>query len=263
MAPNKAGGDGKSLAKEQPLFNPTIEENWPEEPSSLEELEQWILATKEALLAWVTAARRRADGNRGPDASATTQEVQNHIAQADRVWKQYESYTDEDTGHIYERSRRLQMENDMRRQMELREALHKRLDIHNADIERKHADQAWEDFLYYQNLWNRKNFDPESKYYETKMEREFEERKDKEKQATGQAPDPVGDPASNTNKKPTVVDQTNALDDHYRNWLNHMILMYTRLKLSYLNHYEVQSIKRFRKGSFAMSIWKNAFHEKN
>ncbi|KAF1831940.1 hypothetical protein BDW02DRAFT_467055, partial [Decorospora gaudefroyi] len=208
---------------EKKLKNPTVKTHWPEEPNSAEELENWILQTREALLDWLRQAHVRANQSQ-TSPFGTTQEIRKLTQEADRVWETHKVHTDVETGRIKDRSAAGKAVQDMSEQATLREQLHSKFVTRHAHLELKYAQAAWEDFLYYQNAWNRRYFDPDQSYHVTKMERKYEEEKD-----------PPSAPEPDYGKLNWIMheDDPDYLLDCYVYWRNHLIQLYTKWKLAY------------------------------
>lgn len=133
------------------LVNPTRKSNWPPQPSSREEFQVWMEQTKEALQTWLREAQDRA---RYPE---TKKDIDAYNARALQEWQSFEIQTDEQTGTIWNPPDQERMEQQMELLNEERATLHHNNETYVRSIEYSAAQAAWEDFLFYQNVWNRRN----------------------------------------------------------------------------------------------------------
>lgn len=86
--------------------------------------------------------------------------------EADREWSNHRSQTDVQTGKMYSPAARKRLMDFSKNAIKRRKDLHESLATLSKHHEFIHAQWAWEDFLYYQNVWNRKN-DQDKAYTET------------------------------------------------------------------------------------------------
>ncbi|KAH3949857.1 hypothetical protein HBI56_022630 [Parastagonospora nodorum] len=158
------------------LVNPLRKENWPREPKSDEEFLEWMEATKKSLKTWLRESQALAQD------TSTKELVKDFNRGVKREWEQHKVYTDIQTGEIYDEEKRKEMETGMQSQKEVRVNLHATHYTWRKFVEYRIAQAAWEDFLYYQSVWNRKN---KGKGFKQKLETVAERRamthKEKEK----------------------------------------------------------------------------------
>jgi hypothetical protein len=147
------------------LINPTREINWPPRPKNEDELEKWMEATETALLEWLRQSKSLAQSQRPRKRVVAL----NRIAKAE--WSKYKTQTDAQTGSIFNKREQKKMEKAMAPANENRAALHEPLGTWHRHVEYRWAQSAWEDFLYYQNVWNRKNEGLKEVYFETAAEK--------------------------------------------------------------------------------------------
>jgi len=170
-----AGGSGSppSEAANPPtrLANPLRKENWPQEPRSDEEFSEWMEEMKEGLKKWLAESQALAQDN------STNNLIKEFTRDTKREWEKHKVHTDIQTGEIYDKRRQKKMEEDIRSQKRRRTDLHAKHDTERKFEEYRTAQGAWEDFLYFQNVWNRRNGDREYKErLETVAERRTKER---------------------------------------------------------------------------------------
>ncbi|EFQ90085.1 hypothetical protein CFE70_000270 [Pyrenophora teres f. teres 0-1] len=146
-------------------MNPTRKENWLDEPKNERQFQKWLSETREMLLQWLREAEARA---RDMEISA---QIEENKSQSETVWEQYKGHVDVQTGDIYDKTAQKAMQYAMGNQEKLREKLHKRLGTYHRFIEYRTAQATWEDFLYYQNVWNRRSPWAKQVYHETPADR--------------------------------------------------------------------------------------------
>jgi hypothetical protein len=221
--------------------------NWPPNPETQEEFDQWMAETDTALRTWLEIARNRVQKNQ-----KVKDWVEDYNIKAERIWATHEPNADVQTGEIDGRSLNNKMQRAMKELQTEREKLHIEHETWYAHSHRMYAEIAWEEFLYYQNVWNRKYFDPYKNFYETKKEREYTEAQKKREarqtraSAVGESravhdektvPEQATDTPLYEPKKPDVPENCAAgnpqMNDLYFQWLTHMITLYTRFKLAY------------------------------
>ena len=223
---------------ERPLLNPTRPENWPPKPKTPKELERWMVQTKGALLEWLTSARGRAQD------SPCEKKISEYTKRFDNVWQGFESKTDMQTGTIYKRSDQIQMICVMEEQKQARKQLHESLATWHHYTEYKYAEASWEDFLFYQNVWNRKGFDPDQQFYITKIDRDIARRMAKKGEAKAFVTSRADEVAHRNPSASPSVDEPwfnkELVDDffakYYCEWRNHVIELYIKFKLGYRKH---------------------------
>ena len=156
------------------------------------------------------------------------------------TWAAFENKTDVETGIIYKRGDSGKLKVTMDKEAEARKLLHEKYQTWHTHNERKFAEAAWEDFHYYQNVWNRRYFDPAQKFYETKKERAYMESIEEVSQDPSNlmiTHDPedfsaLYEPA----KRRDAVKSGDGPGDYkrlYDQWLNRVISLYMRFKLAY------------------------------
>jgi hypothetical protein len=233
------------------LVNPTVQKNWPPEPSTPEEFQAWLTQTKAALLKWLTEAQAQAQDI--PIANA----IHAYTASADARWAPYELRTDVETGQIYDPTQRSAMKTAVEEETKRRVDLHQQHETWRKFVEYKYAQAAWEDFLYYQNVWNRRNCEPGRLYAETKsekakmrraklrqaMEQEGED-SESDEDVVAKAPAPSKKPGrekvlerGTANQEKMDRTDTKWCEEpfftNYSDWMYHMIGLYRDAKLGY------------------------------
>lgn len=140
--------------------------SWPEEPTDLNELEtHWIPTTKHALLAWLQETRDRA--RQASDA----QRIKPCRYSFDAQWETWRRHADLETGILPE-VERAAYHGALKPLSEDLKKVHEDLHTWHKHIEFLYAQAAWEDFLYFQNEWNRRGFVSDKDYSETAAEAE-------------------------------------------------------------------------------------------
>jgi hypothetical protein len=147
------------------LVNPIRKVNWPPTPRTKGEFMQWMEATRQALLKWLRESRSLAQDEKSKE------QILELLKQEKGDWKKYRTQTDEQTGSIYDKGAQIEMEKAMGSVKQRRAGLHQSLGTWHRYAEYRTAQSAWEDFLYYQNVWNRKNDKWKDVYHETAAER--------------------------------------------------------------------------------------------
>ena len=147
---------------------PIHPDNWLPSPNTQAEFEEWILKTTQALKAWLEATQ--SNFIRENEVVKAFDALNDRIAGA---WAKHEPKTDVQTGTM-ERKDKQRMRAAMKTLKNEKDKFHKLHRTWYWHVERKHAHMAWEDFLYYQNVWNRRYLDPSKTFYLTAREREGE-----------------------------------------------------------------------------------------
>ena len=195
--------------------NPLRPENWPANPTTEAEFERWMTETRNALHAWLDDAKHRLH-----DDEAAAKAIRESDSSTEALWARYEPSTDLETGTIHNRTDLRAMHAAMKADSVRRKEVHDKYEGWHWHVVRKFATMAWEDFLYYQNVWNRRYFDANARYYETKMERTEAEKQEKKEKAKLKS------------KHGPVLTQ----DDFwslFNAWLANVIELYTRFQLAY------------------------------
>jgi hypothetical protein len=154
---------------------PIHPDNRPREPTTRAELDQWIAATRDALKKWLGTTRTQAQDN-----TSVSSALGECTSKLNDIWAVYEPTTDVQTGLIHDIVQNSEMETAMAKAQIEERRLHKSNQTWYKHLERRYADGCWEDFLYYQNMWNRKRFIPEKEYHETYAEKQQAKAGDKE-----------------------------------------------------------------------------------
>jgi hypothetical protein len=127
-------------------------------------------------------------------------------------------HTDIQTGEIYDKIKQKKMEKDIQSQKRRRTDLHAKHHTNRYFKQYRTAQEAWEDFLYYQNVWNRRNERKEfKKRLETVAERRAKER------------------AKEQYRKRLARGEINADEDYanYYVWLEQLIKVFRAFYLGY------------------------------
>jgi hypothetical protein len=182
-------------------LNPNNASNWPAQPTTEAEMNAWIQTTRKALLEWLTHTGNAAKSSK----TKAILEKKKADIKLDTTWTDtWLPETDYDTGEIYDTNKQKKMTKQMRAKMASLRNLHSAKDTYESDQDFKYAQASWEDFLYYQNEWNRRRHSKHFKHYdpsETKAEY-LEKARAIEKQ-------------KNINKR----------SEHYVNWRDNMIYL--------------------------------------
>ncbi|KAL5114174.1 hypothetical protein ACEQ8H_007922 [Pleosporales sp. CAS-2024a] len=151
---------------------PTYPTNWPPRPKSQADLQVWIAQTSRQLKTWLEETRNQV--HRDTD-TATLNAIAAINAEGEELRTKLESSSDVQTGTIWNRQDAASMSDSLNKLRLRSKKLHasRRTWLHH--IRRTAADVAWEDFLYYQNVWNRKDFNTDQEFFVTKQERRYRE----------------------------------------------------------------------------------------
>lgn len=149
------------------LVSPLRKVNWPRQPGSDAEFLEWMEATKNSLKTWLMESQALAQDN------STKELVKKFTRGAKRKWEEHKVHTDIQTGEIYDEEKQKKMEEGMQSQKEDRAHLHATHHTWRKFVEYRTAQAAWEDFLYYQSVWNRKSKEEDyTQKFETVAERQ-------------------------------------------------------------------------------------------
>ncbi|KAH6881333.1 hypothetical protein BKA58DRAFT_305346 [Alternaria rosae] len=228
------------------IINPTLIENWPPEPVTEAHFEEWLTKTREALLAWLTQSAL-------VDQDATTKEnINKHYKKAKQTWEDLiapmafdergDAINKEDKDLIVKKRTPAKAASTR---------VHKPAQTWRKFIEHRYAQASWEDYLYYQNVWNRRHLEANKYYVETAAEKlAVAARKEPRKAATTDNDDSEdkvlpfkadglneGNPRNGTpgqlEIKAMSDDREGAFYHPYMAWRNHMIRLYKTFKLAY------------------------------
>jgi hypothetical protein len=108
---------------------------------------------RQRLAEWLRDSKDRAQDEK------IKESIKHFTRNAKKNWKQYKVQTDVQTGEVYDGKLRRKMEIAMNAENRKRTELHKGCATWQKFVEYRTAQAAWEDFLYYQDVWNRKNKD--------------------------------------------------------------------------------------------------------
>ena len=136
--------------------DPCLEKNWGDPPETLEEMLDWMRKTEAALLKYLTYCTHKA--HKQPEFD----QIRDHDRAIDAEWANWERETDIQTGEIYEDARRQEMFDIMRPMYRSRKDIqgNTKVDGNESHYALQWALGAYEDFLYYQNDWNRRRKRP-------------------------------------------------------------------------------------------------------
>jgi hypothetical protein len=181
---------------------------------------------KADLLEWLKQARTQVLG-----CAKTQLAIKKHNEHVETIWHHHKHGTDIETGVVdsEDRTYHSRMVTAMNKLQDTGNKLHVRLETWPKHVERKFADEAWEDFHYYQNVWNRRYFDPTSTYFETKSEKDAAKKNEKCKPQVV----PIIPQSTRINVALKSQDDFGDYAWLYCNWRNHMINLYIRFKLGY------------------------------
>jgi hypothetical protein len=224
---------GQAVDERIDLVNRTLHVNWSRQsaPTNEDEFEQWMEATKKALLKWLRESRSAAQNEE------SRRQVIEFNRSAKAEWKKYKALTDVQTGDIHNKGDQDSMEKAMASVKKRRVALHESLGTWHKYVEYRHAQQAWEDFLYYQNVWNRKGDGFKDRYFETAAERRAAEHAKNSgggKQGANRFElvyTISGTPGSNDMKRTHLAQ--NAYEKAYDTWYPEMIKVFKTFRLGY------------------------------
>jgi hypothetical protein len=233
------------------LVNPTLPENWPPHPTTPAEFDAWMAETKTALLKWLREAAAVAQD------SEVENTINNYDKEAAQRWRPLEQQTDVETGTIHDPTQREAMEDAMNQEAEKRRNLHDQNKTWTKFIEYRYAQSAYEDFLYYQNVWNRRGYMPGKIYEESTANKKYEESLESlnvQARAQGEEPRSKGKKPAKAPKNPKAKDrlppktgtegqdktdrrdinnQNSPFLGYYQTWLDHMITLYRSACLGY------------------------------
>jgi hypothetical protein len=221
-----------SIPNVQGLLNPTRSENWPPDPTTEEEFASWMHDTKQGLLKWLREAQALAQDE------ASANNIRELTKSTNEIWKRYDTRTDGQTGEKYNEIEREQMEKAMRAADQERQRMHTSLATWGRAIEYRMAQTVWEDFLYYQNVWNRKTGMVGSEYTETPAEKKSSRAEGGRKKgqavavkARKKTRNPVlGTPGSNQLKRQDEL-SNGAYGPYYEDWRANMMRIYNTFSL--------------------------------
>ncbi|KAI4916565.1 uncharacterized protein J4E92_009069 [Alternaria infectoria] len=233
------------------LVNPTVQENWPANPTTPAEFNAWMAETKAALEKWLREAEAAAKD------PAIEETIDDYNKEALERWQPFERQTDVETGIIHDATQQAAMKRAVLRERRTREAIHDEHRTWRKFVEYRYAQSAWEDFLYYQNVWNRRGHDPWKIYRETAAEQRYQEalgslsaqarreggESDPNEDTVGRPPKTHQAQESKTHKPGTnnqnkldrtkINAYTDAFHDPYMVWVKHMIDLYKGACLGY------------------------------
>ncbi|KAF2036455.1 hypothetical protein EK21DRAFT_52110 [Setomelanomma holmii] len=156
---------GKRKKHREHLLNPTRRVNWPTDPETEEELLIWMESIKQTLLNWMNEAKARAEDQ---DVKGVINSV---TKSTQKTWEPFKDQIDVQTGSIFDTAEQRRMDTAMRASKVIEENIHKTHGTWYKSREYMYAQAAWEDFLYYQNVWNRRGLIPDRQYSETPAEK--------------------------------------------------------------------------------------------
>ncbi|KAI4606384.1 hypothetical protein J4E80_010136 [Alternaria sp. BMP 0032] len=228
------------------LSNPTLVENWPPEPVTDAQFQEWLTKTREALLAWLTQSTLAAQ-------DATTREAINkHNKTSKQKWEDLIAPIafDERGDAIAKKDKELLVKKRTPAKAASTKA-HGPHQMWRKFIEHRYAQASWEDFLYYQNVWNRRFLSPDKDYAETDAEKLAIKAMKKHRKAANADNDDSEDevlplkangpdkrkPSNGTPGQLVIKamsnDRESAFYEPYMAWRNHMIRLYKRFRLAY------------------------------
>lgn len=228
------------------IINPTLIENWPPEPVTEAHFEEWLTKTREALLAWLTQSALI-------DQDATTKEnINKHNKKAKQTWEDLIApMTFDERGDAINKEDKDLMVKKRTPAKAASTRVHKPAQTWRKFIEHRYAQASWEDYLYYQNVWNRRHLEANKDYAETAAEKlAIAARKGLQRAATTNNDDSKdevlpfkadglneGNPRNGTpgqlEIKAMSDDREGAFYHPYMAWRNHMIRLYKTFKLAY------------------------------
>ena len=233
------------------LINPTLAANWPPEPVTEAHFQAWLAKTREALLNWLTQSRLAAEDKE------TEEEIREHTNGAERRWQELTAPIafDERGDAIGKEDKALIIKHktDEKKKSTTK---HNENQTWRKFIEYRYAQACWEDYLYYQNVWNRRYYVENADYPETYAEKEAMQARAKfgrrAKAGDDDAEDDalplnlLGKPANERDEADPEEgtpgqldmgrmkgDRENTFYKPYMAWRDHMIRLYKRFKLAY------------------------------
>ncbi|KAI4658071.1 uncharacterized protein J4E79_007052 [Alternaria viburni] len=246
----KKAADEAAAANTTPqvlLVNPTLLANWPAHPTTPAEFNAWMVETKAALLKWLNEAAAQA---RDPDIK---DKIDHYEKEARERWQPFEEQTDVETGEIHDPIRRAVMEEAVIAERKNCSELHKTHETWRKFVEYRHALQAWEDLLYYQNVWNRRYYvpgkiyseDPKGKKGPASLETSNEKakgegdkpgekaaKKPKAKSKSQDAP-VTGTPKQESTNRTDINFHNQPFEGIYNGWVWNIIALYQQARLGY------------------------------
>jgi hypothetical protein len=202
--------------------------NWGSEPDTCAEFEKWMIDTSTQLKAWLRKTRDQAQHD-----IKIASVIEAHNNEVRQEWAIHERNTDVQTGGIENRKQNLTMTQHMKDLKIKGGKLHAQHQTWRGHVMRVYADMAWEDFLYYQNVWNRRHFDSSKSYFETKKEQaEMEAKRQADpKQGSDHDEGVKGQSATTSSVKAEEADA--ALARLYYPWLSNVMFVYKKFRLAY------------------------------
>ncbi|KAF1911437.1 hypothetical protein BDU57DRAFT_524555 [Ampelomyces quisqualis] len=218
---------------------PIHPDNWLPEPTTQIAFEEWMDTTGQLLKTWVQATHKDFNCENKIVKAFQALEKRN-----EEEWKKHEPNTDVQTGTIISSNRAeyKKMETAMLKTEKKNNKFHESHRTEYRHVLRTFADMAWEDFLYYQNVWNRKDFDPNQEFeLVTTMMEDVEEMPPKTRSRGGKVldstklgPEDINGPRY---RPKAFSDPINAPDHElyvlFRQWNVYVITLYMRFKLGY------------------------------
>ncbi|KAI4938585.1 hypothetical protein J4E85_001026 [Alternaria conjuncta] len=228
------------------LSNPTLIENWPPEPVTQAHFDEWLTKTREALLAWLTHSTLAAQ-------DATTREAINkHNKASKQKWEDLIApIAFDERGDAIAKENRELLVKKRKPAKAASTKVHGPHQTWRKFIEHRYAQASWEDYLYYQNVWNRRFLNPDKDYAETDAEKLAIKARNKLRKAAKTGNDDSEDevlplkadgpdkrkPSNGTPGQLVIKamsnDRESAFYEPYMAWRNHMIRLYKRFKLAY------------------------------
>jgi hypothetical protein len=251
-----------AVGAERELVNPSRDHNWPPEPTTAAELEDWMTATQAALRRWLTDSRERATeiSKDFDDPDTSRSKISAFTAECDADWTGWEPQIDIQTGTIFEGDRQREMKDAIAELDRRRTALHQQHATWRKHIEYTYAQACWEDFFYYQNAWNRKSLRPGVVYAESPADQQAirkrtqldaakarlaklrydaglpaEDEKDEEEpeiEVTTKANGQIGIRGT-ANAHTLKRIKPGSFKDYYFKWRDHMIRLYRHFRIGY------------------------------
>ncbi|OAL53756.1 hypothetical protein IQ07DRAFT_503141 [Pyrenochaeta sp. DS3sAY3a] len=203
---------------------------WVEPKDKVEFEEEWMRKMKKELLSWLKSAKNRArDKN-------VASELEKFTRNCDSSWKKYEPLCDIQTGKIYDPVKQKELQTLVEKEQEDRSQIYAKHEVYFKELDFMLAQSAWEDFLYYQNAWNRRfGKNPATKDLYDVTDAEMKE-KDEMRAVAQQLGKVEGQTRRDPRKAPPygrVLEEGDQFEKHYAVWRNHIISVFRKFKLGY------------------------------
>lgn len=222
------------------------------EPRTKKEFVEWMKKTQQKLQLWLEEATKRARDEE------VARKLDEFTRKSKSSWDKYEALCDIQTGEIYDPGEHKALQTLVETERDERKAIHQQHHVHPKQKDFMFAQSAWEDFLFYQNVWNRRfGWNPRGTakfkgtcYTETEAEKREVKEMEKRAKELGKFPcepakepphDPPGDGDANTADPGFDTDEVHGddqlyvdeLQQYFDDWTQHIISVFRKFKVGY------------------------------